>query len=96
MHAAGAAKYGMATAHRLAGIAHSLVQKVDDADPMASMEEMRAVAVLAKIGNDAAHVGLNLLAANKGAAFIEPPDIPKTLPENVIDAAAAYARVMGA
>ena len=64
----------MATAHRLAGIAHGLVQKVDDADPMASMEEMRAVAVLAKIGNEAAHIGLNLLAANKAQTLIDERD----------------------
>ena len=96
MHLAGAAKYGAATAHRLAGVAHGLVQNIDDAKPLESMESMKAVAILSKIGNDAAHVGLNLLAANKGAAFIEPADIPKTLPANVIDAAAAYARVMGA
>lgn len=96
VHLAGAARYGAATSHRIAGIAHGIVQQVDDADPLASMESMKAVAILTKMGNDAAHVGLNLLAANKGLALMDPADIPGTLPDNVIDAAAVYARVMGA
>lgn len=68
MHSASAAKYGMATAHRLSALAHSEVAKVDDADPLASMEALRGVAALTKIANDSAHIGLNLLAANKDAA----------------------------
>ena len=80
MHAAGAAKYGMATAHRLAGIAHGIVQRVDDADPMESMEHLKAVAVIGKIANDQAHIGLNLLAANKDKALAaEQQDTPTGL-----------------
>lgn len=96
MHAAGAAKFGMATSHRMAGIANALVQQVDDSDPLASMEALKAVSVITKIGNEAAHVGLNLLAANKGIGLVDPPPMPGSLPENVIDAAAVYARIMGA
>ncbi|MDE2468062.1 MAG: hypothetical protein KGL35_04805, partial [Bradyrhizobium sp.] len=67
MHLAGAAKYGAATAHRLAGIAHEAVQRIDDASPLdaASMEPLKVVAGLTRLANDAASTGLNLLAANK-------------------------------
>jgi hypothetical protein len=78
-HAAGAAKYGMATAHRLAGIAHGLVQRIDDADPMNSMDELRAVAAIGKVANDQAHIGLNLLAANKGKVAEDGSNVPQGL-----------------
>ena len=66
LHLAGAAKYGAATAHRLAGVAHGKVQEMDDAAPLGeSMDTLRNVAVLTKMANDASTIGLNLLAANK-------------------------------
>ena len=66
-HLAGAAKYGAATSHRLSGIAHSNVQKIDDATPLnaESLENLKGVAVLTKMANEAATIGANLLAANK-------------------------------
>ncbi len=81
MHAAGAAEFGMATAHRLHGIAHGLTQRIDDADPSASMEDLKAVAAMNRIANDAAHIGLNLLAANKGQISLEQSKtaVPRTL-----------------
>ena len=70
MHLAGAAKYGSATAHRLAGIAHGKVAEIDDAVPLdeKSVDALRGISVLTKLANDAAAVGLNLLAANKDQA----------------------------
>jgi len=67
MHLAGAAKYGSATAHRLAGIAHAKVKEIDDDAPLdeQSIESLRGVAALTKMANEAASTGLNLLAANK-------------------------------
>lgn len=67
MHLAGAAKYGSATAHRLAGIAHGKVQEIDDAKPLTaeSLESLRGIAALTKLSNDASQIGINLLAANK-------------------------------
>ena len=62
---ASAAELGAATAHRLHALANSEVAKVDDAEPLASAESLRAVAGLVKLGNDAAQIGVNLLAANK-------------------------------
>lgn len=66
-HLAGAAKYGSATAHRLAGIAHAKVQEIDDAAPLnaESIESLRGVAVLTKLANESATIGTALLAANK-------------------------------
>lgn len=67
MHLATAAKFGAATANRLSGIAHMAVQKIDDSKPIGpeSIESLKGVAVLTKMANDSAAIGLNLLAANK-------------------------------
>ncbi len=67
MHMAGAAKFGSATAHRLSGIAHANVQKIDDASPLdaESMENLKGVAVLTKMANDAAVIPTALMMANK-------------------------------
>jgi hypothetical protein len=62
---ASAAELGAATAHRLHALANSEVAKVDDAEPMASLESLRNVGVLTKLANDSSHIALNLLAANK-------------------------------
>lgn len=64
---AGAAHYGAATAHRLAGIANAKVQEIDDAAPLnaESLESLRGVAALTKLANEASTIGVNLLAANK-------------------------------
>lgn len=83
MHLAGAAKYGSATAHRLAGIANAKVQEIDDAAPLnaASLESLKGVAVLTRMANDASNIGLNLLAANKEAVnkVQNPPKGPSGL-----------------
>lgn len=62
-----AAELGAATAHRLNALANSEVAKVDDADPLSSVDKLKGVQVLTKLSNDAAYVALNLLAANKEA-----------------------------
>lgn len=62
---ASAAELGAKTAHRLHALANSEVAKVDDADPLQSMEALKGVAALAKLGNESAAIALNLLAANK-------------------------------
>lgn len=66
-HLASAAKFGAATAHRLAGIAHGKVAEIDDAAPLTdeSIDALKGVAVLTRMANEAASTGLNLLAANK-------------------------------
>jgi len=60
-----AADLGAKTAHRLQALANSEVSKVDDAEPMKSLENLKGVAVLTKLANDSASIALNLLAANK-------------------------------
>ena len=62
---ASAAELGSATAHRLHALANSEVAKVDDAEPMASLDSLRNVGVLTKLANESSHIALNLLAANK-------------------------------
>jgi len=62
---ASAAHYGAQTAHRLNALANSEVQKVDDAQPLASVESLKGVAALTKLANDSASIALNLLSANK-------------------------------
>ena len=90
----GAAMYGAATAHRLNAIANDMVQKVDDAEPLKSMEALKAVAVIGKIASEQAHIGLQLVNANKGNMPVEPPEAPDVLPANPQDAAIEYAKFM--
>lgn len=68
-HLAGAARYGAATAHRLAGIAHGKAAEIDDAAPLTdeSLAAMKGIAALTRVANEAAATGLNLLSANKDA-----------------------------
>ncbi len=66
-HLAGAAKFGAATAHRLAGIAHGKVNEIDDAAPISdeSLLALKGIAVLTRMANDSSQIGVNLMAANK-------------------------------
>lgn len=68
-HLASAANYGAATAHRLSGIANGKVSQIDDDKPMdeASVESLKGIAVLTKLANASAEIGINLLRANKEA-----------------------------
>jgi hypothetical protein len=79
MHLAGAAKFGAATAHRLAGIAHGKALEIDDAAPLGakSVESLKGIATLTRVANDAAATGLGLLAANK-ARMDEKPESDDT------------------
>lgn len=66
-HLASAGKFGAATAHRLAALAHDQVQKVDDADPGGEESEkaLKNVGRLTRLSNEAGTLPINLLAANK-------------------------------
>lgn len=61
---ASAAELGAATSHRLAALANSEVNKVDDAKPMESVETLKAVAAMTKLSNEAGAMGLNLLGVS--------------------------------
>lgn len=66
-HLAGAANYSAATSHRLAGIANGKMLLVDDAAPLDddSREELKDIAILTRMANEASEIGVNLLRANK-------------------------------
>ena len=64
---ASAAELGAKTAHRLHSLANSEVNKVDDANPLDSIESLKGVGILTKLANDSSHIAINLLAANKEA-----------------------------
>jgi transposase-like protein len=62
---ASAAELGARTGHRLHALANAEVAKVDDADPLGSMDALKGVAILTKIANESLTPALNLMAANK-------------------------------
>lgn len=62
---ASAAELGAMTGHRLHALANSEVAKVDDADPLKSIEALKSVGVLTKLANESLAPALNLIAANK-------------------------------
>lgn len=74
-HLASAARYGAMTSHRLMGIAHGQVEKIDDAEPEKSTESLLRIVALTKTANTSAEIGLRLLQANKDSmqADDEPP-----------------------
>ncbi|MDE2403063.1 MAG: helix-turn-helix domain-containing protein [Burkholderiales bacterium] len=96
-HLASAANYGAATAHRLTALANSEVQKIDDANPLGSVENLKGVAALSKLANESAAIGLNLLAANKDRAkqMVDAEVNDATIPADPIEAAQAYQSLMG-
>jgi hypothetical protein len=89
MHLAKAAKYGAATAHRLAGIAHAKVAEIDDAAPLDDKSRMALgdIAVLTKMANGSAEIGLNLLKANKEVPGADDVPTPVQIVIGVKDAA---------
>lgn len=62
---ANAAELGAKTAHRLHALANAEVVKVDDADPLKSMDALKGVSVLTKLANDSSQIAVNLLNANR-------------------------------
>lgn len=79
-HIAAAAENGSAVAHRLSALAASTVQKIDDAEPLETVRELKTVSALLRVANEAAHIPMNLLAANKDTAKnLDKPDVPAGL-----------------
>ncbi len=64
-HLAGAAEMGAMTAFRMNSIAYTESLKVNDKNPLESVDKLKNVSASIEIANRAASVGLNLLAANK-------------------------------
>jgi hypothetical protein len=98
---AGAAHYGAATAHRLAGMANAKVNEIDDAAPLTgeSIEALRGVATLTKMANESATIGLNLIAANKDKVKqlneATEAEAAAAVSSDPLEAAQAYMKVMG-
>jgi hypothetical protein len=83
---ADAAHYGAMTAHRLSGIAHGQVEKVDDAEPEKSIEALQRIGLLTKMANASSEIGLNLLKANKDMAPEDDAPTPVGITFGVKDA----------
>jgi hypothetical protein len=62
---ASAAELGAKTSHRLHHMANTQLQKVDDEQPLDTGESVVALKNVALLANEAAHIPVNLLAANK-------------------------------
>lgn len=63
-----AAELGAKNSHRLQHMANTALQQVDDATPLTdekSVNALKTVQALTKMANEAAHIPVNLLAANK-------------------------------
>jgi hypothetical protein len=92
MHLASAARYGAATAHRLAGIAN---EKTDDLDPadIIDMNRLREIAALTRTANEASNIGINLIKANQEAIKQSAEKEMSSVPRRIVskeDAARAY------
>jgi hypothetical protein len=64
-HLGSAAELSAASAHRLSLLANQQLEKVDPVEPMKSVNELQAVALLQKMANTSSEIGMNLLGANK-------------------------------
>lgn len=84
---AAAAMHGAATAHRLNALANSEVAKIDDAEPLQSLDALRGVGVLSKLANESASVALNLLSANRDRIPAERPAPAQLDPAKLSDGA---------
>lgn len=100
VHLAGASAKAAAISHRLTSIASTEMEKVDDAEPMGDLARLKSVSTLMNLAKDAAHIPLNLLAANKErmkALGDEPPEVPAAVSGmSASDAARFYQDFIGA
>lgn len=85
-HLAAAATFGAMSAHRLSGIAHGQVERIDDANPLKSATEIASVALLMKVANTSSEIGLNLLRANKDMVPEDDKPTPVAITFGVKDA----------
>ena len=79
-HMLKAGVYGAANAHRLHGMASALIEQIDDADPLASMEQVKGAAVLTRLGNEAGDIATSFMTANKDRMkTLDAEDVPNDL-----------------
>lgn len=95
-----AAENSARTTLRLTALANTEVQKVDDAQPLMNGENLKNAVLLTKAANEAAHIPLNLLSANREAVKRiadepPPPDPDQALtPERMTEGARRLAFVL--
>ena len=65
-HLASAGSLGAMTAHKLSQLANTQANKIDDVNPLESVEELKTIAALTDIANKASMIGIGLINANKG------------------------------
>lgn len=75
-HIGSAAEISAASAHRLSMLANQQLELVDDVNPLKSMVQLQAMALLQKMANSSSEIPMNLLRANKDA--IEEMNKPKS------------------
>ncbi|MGI4776943.1 MAG: helix-turn-helix domain-containing protein [Janthinobacterium lividum] len=66
-HMASAAEYGAATAQKLLAMANVQAMKIDDVNPLESLDVLRGIGALTKLANDSAVVPTALLNGSKEA-----------------------------
>ena len=66
-HMASAAEYAAATTHKFLAMANTQAMKVDEVDPMKSLEVLKGIGVLTKLANDSAAVPTALINGSKDA-----------------------------
>lgn len=82
---ASAADFGARTAHKLNAMAHTKAEALDGYDPLANPEDVKSIAILTDMANNAGRMGVELLKANKDAVdTINQRDDPITRIERVI------------
>lgn len=82
-HLGSAAEYSAASAHRLAGLARTTLDKVDDVDPLSTARHLKAFASLQILANKAGELPTNLLRANKDLLDADAGAEAKTAPSGL-------------
>lgn len=97
-HLGGAGKFGAMTAYRLSALAHQQVSNIrEDGLPDENAGLLKSVAIVTATANEAAKIGLNLLAANRdsirgGTLDVQPEAIIQAV--DPIEASREYQRLI--
>jgi transposase-like protein len=65
MHLSSSGEYMSSLVHRVTGIACGLSEKIDDADPMKSIDVLKQISSLVHLANESSQIPMNLIKANK-------------------------------
>jgi transposase-like protein len=86
---ASSAELGAKNSHRLSALANSELMKVDDADPMKSVETLKGVSALTKLANESASIAVSVLGAQrdtvKRVTEEAPPEEEELTPERIAE-----------